>query len=131
MAIYEGITTVNLIAGEDLRDSANLLLMLAGGGRVVKTIANTDIAIGILAENPSSAEDTTGFSVPVVMLGGIVKVKSGSNIAANKFIVTDSLAPGHVNDASTLTAGVFSAGRSLESAETGDVFNMVAHTLLG
>lgn len=131
MAIYEGVTTVNLVAGEDLRDSKNLLLYVNTEGRVIKTTTNTDIAIGILAENPSSVDDTTGFSVPVVMLGGIVKIKAGHEVAAGNFVIASTTIPGHVNDASTLAAGIFSLGIALEAAVDGDVINVVSHTLLG
>lgn len=133
MAIYEGITTVNLIAGEDLRDSKNLLLRINGEGRAIKTTVGTDIAVGILAENPSSSEDTTGNGVPVVLLGGIIKVVAGAShtVAAGSFVFASSTDPGHVDGSINLGAGVLSVGKALETGVNGDTFNVISYALLG
>jgi len=131
MAIYEGITTVNLIAGEDLRDSKNFLLHINTEGRVIKTTESSNIVVGVLAENPSSDVETTGRGVPVVLLGGILKVRANNTVSPGEFVIPSDTNPGHANGFPAITAGNFSVGIAIGPATVGQVFNIVAHTLLG
>lgn len=131
---YESVTTVNMIAGEDLRgDVFELLTVENDGGiaKVVKTTGPTQTAIGVLAENPRSDASTDGLGVPVTLLSGKTMMKAGGNITAGQLLVADTDAGRVVGVANVaaLAADTMAVGIALESAVDGDVFSALGMPL--
>lgn len=129
---YEATRAVNMIAGEDLRGGVFELLTIENDGgvaKVIKTTAPTDVAVGILAENPRSDATTDGENVPVVMLngGGMCSMKAGGTITAGQLLVADTDAGRVVGvaDIAALAADTMAVGIALESAVDGDIFNVL------
>lgn len=131
---YESVTTVNMIAGEDLRgDVFELLTVENDGGiaKVVKTTGPTQTAIGVLAENPRTDASTDGLGVPVTLLFGKTMMKAGGNITAGQLLVADTDAGRVVGIANVaaLAADTMAVGIALESAVDGDVFSALGMPL--
>ncbi len=134
MSLYQGVTVVNLVAGEDLRNGKNLLLKIendGGVGKVIKTTGAGDLAVGILAENPTSGFDTDGMGVPVALLEGVVGLVAGNVVTAGDYVTPSGATAGQVLGSSTIAAGVVIVGVALESAVTGDVFNVICRVIRG
>lgn len=133
MASTQNVKTVNLIAGEDLRDGFALMLTLENDSGVAKVIKTTDpleSPVGILAENPQSDISTDGLGVPVALFGGggVLKVTAGGTITAGQLLVADTDAGRVVGvaDQAALVADTIAVGVALESAVDGDIFEMLA-----
>lgn len=132
MAVYENVTTVSLIAGEDLRGDLGSLLHIendGGTGKVIKTTLATQAPVGVLAENPFANLDTDGTSVPVTILNSVVKMVAGGSITAGQLIVADTGVAGRVlgiANIAAIPAGGAAVGTALESAVDGDVFKVLA-----
>lgn len=125
---YENVTIVNLVAGEDLREAGPVLVYIeddSGIGKVIKTVATTDIPVGVLAENPSPSQDTDGYSVPVALLSGTLTMIAAGTITAGN-LITPSATGGAVVGAATVPAGDTLVGVALESAVSGDNFSVLA-----
>ena len=131
MASNQCTVAVNLIAGQDLRGDIYELLRIendGGTGKVVKTTAVTNTAIGVLGENPYSEESTDGKTVSVVLLQGVVAMKAGGSITAGQLIVPTTTA-GRVRgvaNVGALAADSMAVGVALESVVDGDIFNVLA-----
>lgn len=132
---YESTQAVTLIAGEDLRLASaggvfSLLKFENDGGiaKVVKVTAVTDVAIGVLAEEPRTDVTTDGQAVSVVMLasGGRGMMKAGATITAGQLVVSDTTAGrvAGVADIAAMVADSMSVGIALESAVDGDIFEV-------
>ena len=137
MASTQNAKAVNLIAGEDLRNSFGMVLKFeddADVAKVIKATAVTDTVIGVLAENPDSVATTDGETVPVALLagGGVVKVLAGGTITAGDLVVVDAtagrVASGGASQAA-LVADAVAIGVALESAVDGDIFEMLAQVM--
>jgi len=120
-----------MIAGQDLRGDVYEILQIeddSGVGKVIKTTAVANTVIGILAEDPDGAASTDGETVPVTMLHGIVKVKSGGTVVAGALVVPDST-PGRVvtvANAGALAVDSMAIGVALQTSVDGDIFEMFA-----
>lgn len=131
MASSQSTKAVNLIAGEDLRGDLYELLYVeddADVGKVIKTTAVTQTAIGILAEEPRTDVTTDGLIVPVALLEGVVQIKAGGTVTAGNLLVPD-VTPGRVigvAGAGALAVDSMAVGVALESAVDGDIFEMLA-----
>ena len=132
MASTQHTKAVNLIAGEDLRNSFGMILQIENDtnvGKVIKATAVTDTVIGILAENPDSAATTDGETVPVVLIsaGGVGKMLAGATITAGQLIVPDTTAGrvAGVANVGALAVDSMAIGVALESAVDGDIFEVL------
>lgn len=137
MASEQHTKTVNLIAGEDLRLSQSAggiysLLQIendSGVGKVIKTTAVTETAIGFLAEEPRTDLTTDGVTVAVVLVGagGVGKARAGAAITAGQLIVP-STTTGRVvgvTGVGALAIDSMAVGIALESAVSGDIFEVL------
>ena len=123
---YENVDLVTLIAGEDLRDAGPVLLKIendGGVGKVVKTTAVSDIAIGILAENPSSARNSDGYGVSVALLSGKMQMITNSIVTAGQ-VLAPSTSAGRVYG--VVNSSDYRVGVALESAQGGDIIYALA-----
>lgn len=135
MASTQNGKAVNLIAGEDLRGDFGEILIINASGQVVKPTATTGVAdevvVGVLAEDPDSANTTLGENVPVALIGagGVLKVKAGGVITSGDIIIPDATtgraASGGQNpsDMADLEVGF---GIALETAADGDIIAFLA-----
>ena len=135
MASYQSCKTVSLAAGEDLRGDIYKALTIDASGHVIKTVDGTSHIVGVLAEDPAKERDTTGDAVAVAIIGGggVLKMKAGADITAGQLIVPDDAA-GRVAgaaDIAALTADQMAVGVALEAAADGDVFSVLAQTIVG
>ncbi len=132
MALYESAKAVNMIAGEDLRDDLYEVLKVendGGVGKVIKASVALDTIVGILGEDPNSGISTDGLTVPVVLLKGIVKLKSGGTVTAGGLVVVDTGTPGRVvtvASASALADNSMAIGIALQTVADGEIFSMLA-----
>lgn len=131
MSATQAVKTVNLIAGEDLRNGFGLLVTVENDsdvGKVIKTTAVTDTPVGIIAENPRSDISTDGYGVPVVLLQGVVKMVAGAAITAGQLIVPDTTAGrvAGVTGVGALTVDSMAVGVALESAADGEFVEVLA-----
>jgi hypothetical protein len=130
MASYAVTKNVNLIANEDLRGHVYKLLKFeadAGIAKVVRAISPIQTSIGVLAENPNPDIDTTGMSVPVAILSGVVPMVAASAITAGNLII--AAAGGKVagtTSIGTLAADTMAVGVALQDAQAGDIFDVLA-----
>lgn len=136
MASTQNVKTVNLIAGEDLRDAFGSILYVEDDsdvGKVIKTTAVTQSPVGVLAENPNPDATTDGLTVPVALFGGggVFKVLAGGAVTAGELLVADTTAGRVIGvaDQDTLAANATAIGIALESAVDGDIFEMVAQVM--
>lgn len=129
---FESTRAVNMIAGEDLRGDVFKLLTISnasGVGRVVKTTAPANVAVGFLAEEPRKDAATTGETVPVVIIasGGVGNAIAGANVTAGQVVVAHATA-GTVTGVASVAAMAddsTAVGIALESAVAGDVFRVL------
>ena len=133
MANYQCCKVVSLPSGEDLTGSFAEALTVGSSGRVVRTTGATDVIVGALASEPSTA--TTGAAVPVALVGGggVLKMRAGAAIDAGALIVPSATA-GRVEgvaDIAALSADQVAAGFALEAAADGDIFEVLAMTIAG
>lgn len=131
MASSQNTKVVNLIAGEDLRSDVYEILQIEDDsdvGKVIKATAVGNTVIGVLAENPRTDVSTDGYSVPVALLQGVVKMKAGAAITAGQLIVPDATAGrvAGVANAGALAADSMAIGVALVSAADGDIFEVLA-----
>ncbi len=131
MALHESAKAVNMIAGEDLRSDVYEILKVeddSGTGKVIKATGVTDTVIGILGENPRTDVTTDGLTVPVVLLEGIVKLKSGGTVTAGGLVVPDSTAGRVVTVANVgaLANDSMAIGIALETVADDEIFSMLA-----
>ncbi len=131
MATYESARAVNLIAGEDLRSDVYEILKVEednGVGKVIKATGVTDTVVGVLGENPRTDVTTDGLTVPVVLLEGIVKLKSGGTVTAGGLVVPDTTAGRVVTVANVgaLADNSMAIGVALETVADGEIFSMLA-----
>ena len=137
MASTQNVKTVNMIAGEDLRNAYGSILYIEDDsdvGKVIKTTAPADqTPIGVLAEEPDSASTTDGENVPVALFGGggVFRVLAGGTVTAGQLLVADTTAGRVIGvaDQDALVANVIAIGVALESAVDGDLFEMVAQVM--
>lgn len=124
---YENVNLVTLIAGEDLRNAGPVLLKIendGGVGKVVKTTTTTDLAIGILAENPLPGQSTDGMGVSVALLSGRLQMKANDTITAGQVLGPSGVTPGSVRG--VVNATDIRTGVALESALPGEIFSALA-----
>jgi hypothetical protein len=125
---YESTRAVNLPAGEDLRGNVYHLVKLVNSSDravVQKTVAATDVGIGLLAEEPRKDVATTGENVPVVLLdGGRVMMRAAGAVTAGQYVVPTTTA-GRVAGAASLAANQMAVGIALQSAVAGDIFEVM------
>jgi hypothetical protein len=131
MAAYENNEVVSLIAGEDLRDDLHCLLAFeddSNVAKVIKAASATAVGIGVLAENPRSDVSTDGYTVPVTLLKGIVKMIAQGTITAGEIIIPTTTAGKVEGVANTgaLAADQMGLGIALVSAVADDVFPVLA-----
>ena len=128
MASAQSTVAVNLVAGEDLRGALYNILVVNTSGQVVKATVVTETVVGILAEEPRTDAVSTGETVPVAILQGIVKVKAGGVVTAGDLVVPDAttgLVIG-VTGVGALAADSMAIGIALVTAADGDIFEMLA-----
>ena len=132
MALYESAKAVNVIAGEDLRGDLYEVLQIendGGVGKAIKATAVGDTIVGVLGEDPNSGITTDGLAVPVVLLKGVIKVKSGGTVTAGGLVIVDTGTPGRVvtvADAASLAEDSMAIGIALETVADGEIFSMLA-----
>lgn len=134
MSATQNVKTVNLIAGEDLRNGLGLLVQVENDtnvGKVIKTTAVTQTPVGVIAENPRSDVSTDGYTVPVVLLQGVVKMVAGAAITAGQLIVPDTTAGrvAGVANVGALAADSMAVGVALESAADGEFVEVLAQPI--
>ena len=132
MASAQAPKIVNILAGQDLRGDLFELLQVeddGGVGKVIKTTAVTDVAIGVLAEDPDGAADSDGEMVAVALLHGVLKMKAGGTVTAGDIVVADTDAGRVVTvaDIATLAADSMAVGVALETAADGEIFMCLAY----
>ncbi len=128
MASAQSTVSVNILAGEDLRGDLFELLQVeddGGVGKVIKVTGVTQVAIGVLAEDPDGVATTDGEMVPVTLLQGIVKMKAGGTVTAGDVVVSDTDAGRVVTvaDIAAMVADSFAVGIALETAADGEIFS--------
>lgn len=131
MASAQAPKVVNILAGEDLRGDLFELLQIeddGGVGKVIKVTGVTNIAVGVLAEDPDGAATTDGEMVPVALLNGIIKMKAGGTVTAGDVVVSDTTAGRVVTVAAIadMVADSFAVGIALETAADGEIFACLA-----
>ncbi len=132
MALYESAKAVNMIAGEDLRSDVYEVLKVendGGIGKVIKATVILDTIVGILGEDPNAGITTDGLTVPVVLLKGIVKLKSGGTVTAGGLVIVDTGTPGHVvtvTNVGALADNSMAIGVALQTVADGEIFSMLA-----
>ena len=124
MATVNRAMMVTFETGADLSDSFGELVKLNATGRVVKTDAVTDAAIGVLAQNIK--ETASGVEVSVAVLNGssILKAKAGAAITRGHFLHPDATAGNNGKMASAgaapSTDNDFIIGQAIEAATAED-----------
>jgi hypothetical protein len=103
MTFNSNLENINLTAGADLRGAIYELVKIDATGRVVKTNAATDAAIGIISVAPDTQFDTTDRPVTVALLKGVGLVKSAGAITAGSLLVP-SATVGAVSGVANLAA---------------------------
>jgi len=128
MASAQSTVAVNLVAGEDLRGDLYEIVTVNVSGQVVKATAVTETVVGVLAEEPRTDAVSTGETVPVVLLQGIVKVKAGGVVTAGDLVVPDVTAGRviGVTGVGALAADSMAIGVAMVTAADGDIFEMLA-----
>lgn len=131
MAYYESTRAVTLRAGEDLSAaSIGSALKMNAEGRVILATAVTDIVIGVLGESGNAS----GTEVPVIMLGGILKMVCNSAIVRGNLV--GSAAKGAATPAGRIadigdslddvTGNAMALGLALEAGAAGEVISVLA-----
>ena len=87
-------------------------------GSVVAAASATDPILGVLQNKPKAGESA------VVRWGGSTKVIAGGTVTRGAWVTSDS--SGHA--VSTTTAGNVLLGRALQSAVSGDIFEVALST---
>lgn len=134
MATYESVTTINRIAGEDLRGGIFSLLTpvnIGGVSQLVKTTDPTQVAVGILAEDPCDQVSTEGLGIPVTLLEGQVLLKAGAAISAAQFLIPSSDTPGTVTGVTEIPDGATVVGIADHDAIAGDIIEAQGLLLKG
>ena len=119
---------VTLIAGEDLRNAAPALLKIeddGGTGKVVKTTARSDHAIGVLSENPTPDVSTDGLGVSVALLTGIIPMRVSNPIAAGAMVGPSVGLPGAIT---VVDAGNAPIGITLKSVGANEICDVLAQS---
>jgi hypothetical protein len=106
-----------MTAGEDLRNSLNLLVKVDNTGRVVKTTATTDTVAGVVSVQPYDAETALGTAVTVAQLQGIFTVVADAAITAGSLVHPTTTAGRVVGvaNAAALPANVSAIGVALNA----------------
>lgn len=132
--MYESVTTLNRVAGEDLRGDVFALLTTENDNgicKVVKTTATAQIAVGVLAEDPTDSMSTDGLGVPMTLLKGQIMVRAGGAVTAGQYLVPSDTVPGTVIGAATIPAGSMAVGIADHSAAAGEVVEALGLMLMG
>lgn len=111
------IVNLPMTAGEDLRNSLNLLVKVDNTGRVVKTTATTDTVAGVVSVQPYDAETALGTAVTVAQLQGIFTVVADAAITAGSLVHPTTTAGRVVGvaNAAALPANVSAIGVALNA----------------
>ena len=115
MAVFEGISTLSVEAGEDLSSDQYKFVKLSAG-KVIKAGDGGD-AIGVLLNAPTSGLVAT---VATVDGGGKCKVKLGGTVAIDAYVGSGSGSTGVTGD-----TGAVILGQALEAGVTGDVITVL------
>jgi hypothetical protein len=115
------IVNIPRIAGEDLSAVANpvgLLVRVDGTGRVVRTTASTDSAVGVLSFAPNTDVSTVGRAVTVAQLQGDMHLIADAAITAGSIVHATTTAGRvvAVANAAALPANVSGVGIALSAA---------------
>lgn len=133
MATYDQGKTITLPAGENLDGDIYETVKINSSGGVIKTTATTDLAIGVLAENPGPTVAGDIVTVAVFGGGGILKAKAAEAITAGEIIAPSDTAgrvDGHPG-LSSLVDNRLGLGVATQSAVAGEVFSFVAESIGG
>lgn len=134
MSSSTSVKCVTLPAGEVLAGDLYELVKIeddAGVGKVIKTTAATDTAVGVVYESMDDQSGADGEPVTVALIaaGGIGEVKAGGAITAGDIVVPDAAVAGRAAsggaDVAALAADVVGIGIALETAVDGDVFKVL------
>lgn len=129
--MYDTIDAVTLVAGENLNGDLYKLVKIDNTGRAVLATAVTDVVVGILAEDPAllgvSGDDSTGRSVKVALLKGIVLAKALGTVTAGNLAIwgTGGLVTQDDNIAG-LAANSFAIGVFRESGVANQIVEILA-----
>ncbi len=125
--------TVLLPAGEDLTGDVAEALSINDSGQVVKTSSATDVIVGSLVEEPAAATVGTLVKVALVGGGGKLEMKAGAAITVGNLIVASATSGrvAGVADIAALAANQMAVGIALEAATAGDIFEVLAMTIVG
>ena len=129
MATVNNAMMVTFETGTNLSNAFGELVKLNAAGRVVKTAAISDVAIGVVAQNIK--ETGNGIEIPVAMLNGsgVLKCKVSGAVTRGHYINPEGTSGDHGKAESagaTPTANDFVVGRALEAAAAdGDIIEFV------
>ena len=132
MATYQNVQTITLIAGEDLRGDYGEVVRIDASGRVVKTTAANQFAIGVLAGDPAFG-DTASTGRPVTVApfagNGIQKGKAGAAITRGHWVILDGTS-GRLASVAQAAADAATVHRvygvALENAADGEIFEYLS-----
>ena len=124
MATVNKACLVTFETGADLSDSFGELVNLNASGRVVKTDAVTDVAIGVIAQNIKESGSGVEIAVAILGAGGILKAKAGAAITRGHFLRPDATTgnDGKMESAgsSPSTSNDYIIGQAIEAATEED-----------
>ena len=125
----QNVKSVTLIAGEALDGDIYEIVKVDTDGKVIKTTAVTDTAIGVVFESLDTTTGADGNAVQIALLGagGVIPVKAGGTITAGDLVAADGTSAGATLAA--VAADVVVIGVALESAVSGDVFDVLAQPM--
>lgn len=101
-------------AGADLSAKRYYIVKLDTAGAIVLAAAATQNIVGVLQNKPQSGE------AGIYRFGGTTKVIAGGTIAIGDWVTSDSAGKA----VATTTDGDITIGRALESAVSGDIFEV-------
>ena len=125
----QNVKSVTLIAGEALDGDIYEIVMVDTDGKVIKTTAVTDAAIGVVFESLDATTGADGNAAQIALFGagGVIPVKAGGTITAGDLVAADGTSAGA--NLAAVVADAVVVGVALESAVSGDVFGVLAQPM--